>query len=333
MPLTEAAIGGIVSGAAALANVTSQAITNSRNRELQERVNRASINQIKEQNAYNAPVNQIARLRGAGLNPALVYGDSSAGAAGNQSDIANLESPVLSPVDFSGPINAAGQMALAVRQQKNNNMMALADLGLKNAQSFLAVTAGEKNQALIDQIVQDMGFDRERFPLECAEINQRIVESKSRELLNYKTIELNNSQIDLVASQTGLNNARVREIIELLPHRIAEMDSQTFLNYMKGNEAKEMVAVAWSRFTIDKDMNEYLQGHYDRQDAIARYRYDLDNFLGTSGLNLQKEQFGWKMLANFISDITKVGIAVAGINHVGSSTVTVTPDYTVSSSQ
>lgn len=40
---------------------------------------------IKYQNEYNKPVNQMARLREAGLNPNLVYGGNSGSVAGNLS--------------------------------------------------------------------------------------------------------------------------------------------------------------------------------------------------------------------------------------------------------
>jgi hypothetical protein len=49
----------------------------------------------KRQNKYNLPVNQMARLEEAGLNPRLIYGASSGGAAGNASSIAPTESPRL----------------------------------------------------------------------------------------------------------------------------------------------------------------------------------------------------------------------------------------------
>ena len=47
---------------------------------------------INEQNAYNSPVQQMARYQEAGLNPNLIYGNGSS-SAGNQNQIARYNQP------------------------------------------------------------------------------------------------------------------------------------------------------------------------------------------------------------------------------------------------
>ena len=78
-----------------VANTFSQAQTNAQNMEMNERNNRLQIalqyqqNQFNQQmwnqnNIYNSPVNQMDRLRKAGLNPALAYGGNVANVSQGQ---------------------------------------------------------------------------------------------------------------------------------------------------------------------------------------------------------------------------------------------------------
>lgn len=48
--------------------------TNASNRQAVERQNQLNLEQWQRENAYNAPINQIQRLRAAGLNPGIMYG-------------------------------------------------------------------------------------------------------------------------------------------------------------------------------------------------------------------------------------------------------------------
>lgn len=56
-------------------NVQSVAQTNQSNRELVELQNKANIDLWREQRDYNDPVNQVQRLRKAGINPGIMYGN------------------------------------------------------------------------------------------------------------------------------------------------------------------------------------------------------------------------------------------------------------------
>jgi hypothetical protein len=63
--------------------VAGQLYTANQNKKAQERADRQNIKFFNMQNAYNDPSLQMARLKKAGLNPNLVYGQSVAGATGN----------------------------------------------------------------------------------------------------------------------------------------------------------------------------------------------------------------------------------------------------------
>lgn len=85
MPIPAAAIGPIIQGATALvgqgANAASQGAMNRKQRKFTEKMYQRqrddSISDWNKQNEYNHPSAQMARLREAGLNPNLVYGNGA----------------------------------------------------------------------------------------------------------------------------------------------------------------------------------------------------------------------------------------------------------------
>ena len=78
-PATMYAIGGAVSG---LAGIGSSIVGANASANQQGSANKWNLLMQMYQNEYNKPVNQMKRLKEAGLNPNLVYGQSAAGVAG-----------------------------------------------------------------------------------------------------------------------------------------------------------------------------------------------------------------------------------------------------------
>lgn len=107
------AIGSAVNAAG---NVASTLLTNKANKELAEYSFDMQRQLIREQNAYNSPLQQMARYQEAGLNPSLIYGSGQA-SAGNQSSIAKYEAPHLQAPQVD--LNSAIQMALQARELKS----------------------------------------------------------------------------------------------------------------------------------------------------------------------------------------------------------------------
>lgn len=79
--------------------------TNRANRQLAEYAYSKDLEQWHRSNLYNDPSQQMARLRGAGLNPRLIYGASSGGAAGMASQSPKYQAPRM---DYSGRQSIAG---------------------------------------------------------------------------------------------------------------------------------------------------------------------------------------------------------------------------------
>lgn len=75
-------------------NIISTAMANSANEDMQRRQNAWNLEQWNRNNAYNHPAAQMQRLKAAGLNPDLMYGQNAGGAMGNSSSPAQGSNPI-----------------------------------------------------------------------------------------------------------------------------------------------------------------------------------------------------------------------------------------------
>jgi len=95
-----------------------------------ERQRRDALDFWNKQNEYNAPVNQMARLRAAGLNPNLMYGQ------GNVGNSQAIDVPDTQPLNFRSPRVEGSNDALQA-------LLGVADLRIKNAQATNLETSTE----------------------------------------------------------------------------------------------------------------------------------------------------------------------------------------------
>lgn len=136
--LTDAQIGALGSGAGSIlsgaGNIISTALANRANRKLAEYSYDQQRQMIAEQNAYNSPVQQMARYAEAGLNPHLIFGSPQS--AGNQSQIARYDAPRMEAPDVQLGLDGAMQMALAFRQFELDQKEKAASIALKEEQAY-----------------------------------------------------------------------------------------------------------------------------------------------------------------------------------------------------
>ena len=116
---------------------------------------RRQIEMIDKQNEYNSPANQMARFQAAGLNPAVIYGQIS---AGNQSQIPKYD------VQRSAEAHMEGDPR-GTREQKWQ--MALDGLGVfsglfKQAMDMYSQYQGVRHQSLENDILEaNLPFEKE----------------------------------------------------------------------------------------------------------------------------------------------------------------------------
>lgn len=104
-------VGGAVGTAG---NIVSTLITNASNRAMQREANEFNRQMWLEQTEYNSPSNQIARLKGAGLNPNLANGEPNQAGAPPEYRSSKNESPQVDPMMI------ANAMLLKSQQEAND---------------------------------------------------------------------------------------------------------------------------------------------------------------------------------------------------------------------
>lgn len=92
---------------AAGANMNSTLWTNAANEEMQQQQNKWNLEQWHRNNAYNHPAAQMQRLKAAGLNPDLLYGQNAGGAMGNSASPAQGTQPIPKQPFFLDPLMLA----------------------------------------------------------------------------------------------------------------------------------------------------------------------------------------------------------------------------------
>lgn len=132
-------------------NIYMQHETNRANQEMQQQQNEWNAAMWEKNNEYNSPVEQIRRLKAAGLNPDLMYGSPSA-AVGNSSSPAQGSNPIPKQAPQVDPTLFA-QLSLLLAQKKNID--ADTDKKVKETEGlgFTNVTlqeAAEKSKLFLD---------------------------------------------------------------------------------------------------------------------------------------------------------------------------------------
>lgn len=226
------------------------------------------------QNEYNSPENQIARMREAGLNPAMLQGDLAAetaaqGAIGNP-NVNEAASAMSNPASvFEAEMNKArienlrmqNQLTEKEVEEKTINNRTLAELNagrcetqwatIENlaattentkANTKLTWTQRKKEKALIQQINEES----KNIIEERKEIQQRINESKRRISESY-------TRENKILSDTEYQNIINRYAAQKEEWAIKQMKSQFNLNE---TQCKEVIARAKQIF-INNDIQEW----------------------------------------------------------------------------
>lgn len=168
------------------------------NKELAALQNEYNIAQWQRENEYNLPKNQMSRLKNAGLNPDLMYGNGISGLTSATSPSMSAGSP-MSPVDMTmgGRRKTIGD----IMNESIQNGLATAQIGLMKAQA---------RKANSDATGQDI-HNKSIFELDRADIEQRLAardyskqqinESMQRIENMKKEVEQMSSNIELIGKQ------------------------------------------------------------------------------------------------------------------------------------
>lgn len=268
-------LGGIVAGVGSLlGGVGSSAIsnkavrdTNKANMEIakyqaqfsqqeNEKAYQRSLNMWNLQNEYNSPIQQMARLRTAGLNPNLVYGN---GVTGNSAG----STPQYEPAKFNAPIMQAYRGW---------------NLGISDAISqFLAYRS---NKAQIDNMEAQNGLIRQQTATEATkQANIAASTSRSEFDLNMakelKDVSVSSAIADMNQKQAGAAQGWTKANREVVQY---ELDKALFDNKIKLSNQEYLKTLQAVR-QLQQDNN------------VNAFRYEIERIFGknTSSLGFLRD--------------------------------------------
>lgn len=259
MPVPAAVLGAAVTGGAGLLgqgiNAISTGIQNKKMRQWNEKMygiqRKDALADWAMQNEYNHPSSQMARLREAGLNPMLVYGNGVDGNASGQVRSADVKSYNPNPIQFD--LESVAQSSLAsfydvqMRKQVIDNARAdntiklnqaalqVADLILKGKQSIKMDVDTEANRRKLDLLNQT--FDTQIQQAQAL-LNRTIASTEFTKDANTRANEMQQVKLNNMVADTLLKEAqkakteadkqRILQLAEKAKHdtRIAEIEKE-----------------------------------------------------------------------------------------------------------
>ncbi len=225
-------------------NIISTAMTNNANERMQQQQNKWNLEQWNRNNAYNHPAAQMQRLKAAGLNPDLMYGQNAGGAMGNSASPAQGSNPIpkqpfqLDPLLYSQlrlldaqtyKNNMDGKVAdiQAQNDEEYSYLERLMNLGIGQEQIHYLQSEWQKNHKLMDQIDQNILNMKEQWSIFHEQVNTQVAQTQLL-IEQGKTQEA--ARWLYIAQKEGqeLNNEQQRIVNQYLPKKL---QSEIDLNY------------------------------------------------------------------------------------------------------
>lgn len=233
MALPVAAAAGIAAGAQLLgtgATAYAQGRMNKKTREWNEKMFALQNEQNEEywhmQNEYNSPTSQMQRMREAGLNPMLMYGQGSSG-GGTAGSLDSSSAPSWNPqaprVDPSGALatyNAWRMQSAQIDNLKAQNTVLIQEATLKAAQ-----TASTVEGTVGSRFSNELATELREFSVEAAKESLRKMQSET-DYISQQTHNLNITEGFLQtreAREAALHSANLAEALQ----RVMLLKAQT----------------------------------------------------------------------------------------------------------
>lgn len=249
----------------------------------QQKLNQQAIDQM---NRYNSPIEQMKRLRAAGLNENLVYGS---GVDGNQGSAANVGIANRNPA-FDAGLTDALELSFKRRQIENetkianaNELNILANRELSQAKTLLTLQDVYKGDATMNEYIAQAKANLQHTQQSIAESQQRVDESKQR--VQESKQRVTNMQEQVKQIQATVTNLEARTATELL--RPSEIRSQIRLNNERSKTTAKQREVFDSIIRLnDKKIEELVSliTHYDLDNGLDALEYEFQERMQQTGL-------------------------------------------------
>lgn len=169
-----------------------------------EKANQWSIDQWERNNQYNAPEAQMQRALAAGLNPDLMYGQSSGGAIASQS-------PQVTPTSPSSPTSSASFNNLP---NYGNVVSSAMQMGLVEAQIEKTKADTQNTDADTSNKISENGIIS-ADALSRAALNEQTLElGKSSVYVNHTVGKMNHKQLEVMSAHIGSLDAQTNSMYE-----------------------------------------------------------------------------------------------------------------------
>lgn len=336
-------IGGISSQASSQAALKAQREVNATNLQIARETNQANLDLYREQFAnsekmmraeqsWNSEQAQVARLREAGLNPALAFGSSAS--------VGTPSLPSASPA-VGGSVQAAPYEAYTdsflsgVLQSLPNIAQSLDTFARSRGQQIDNQTRDAYNRKQLEVMVADIDNKLMSSKLSRQEIEKLKSEKASIDLLNRLNKAQYQDKIDLLKLQNKFQETQNRVLSETnardaarLAQQVLESDSRIKLNAAQMNSLYTMAKIAqeesdrgWYLWRDQHELNvvdmnlKHLQLSRDKQALV------LEKVLGNSAIEHLKRKdkselnalierlygFGFSDVAGALSELLGVG--------------------------
>ena len=148
------------------------------NKQLSEQAYRQNMQAWHEQNAYNSPIAQMGRLKAAGLNPALMYGQMESGNAGSPPELQ------YSPVEMANPMAGLASNITSAMSVAREYELLESQKEMNEAKALESISKSNLNEAEKDLAYKKFGLDVDRFELEkkVADANIGVLNANARKL-------------------------------------------------------------------------------------------------------------------------------------------------------
>lgn len=273
---------GLIAAIGTVSGVIGSVASNKRNNATQIQLagqqNQWNVEQWNRMNDYNSPLNQMQRLRSAGLNPSLAYGGGLVDAGSSSSPAASAELPNTRPSSYDGLANIGdGLNQLSGRVQQQPLIDAQADYysQLADAERIDNVTRGKQNalkivqsETLIDKTNQEIEnlkatklFTEHEDARQAAESYQNIIESTRR---------VYNLELDGKLKQKEFEtfDERFRLQCEEMKAKIVSLKADASYKNALKDEVMQKIKVGDAEFrsrygSTEKEVEQTIEGMFD----------------------------------------------------------------------
>lgn len=245
-----------------LFNVFGQGQANSANMKLAEYQYQKNLEQWYRQNEYNLPVNQMARLRSAGINPVMAFsGGQVSGNVANSSP--DYQAPQLHPyqVDSSG-LSDIGQMYIQARTADKQLQLMESQVHLNETKA-----ATENMVALLRELQSNRQFMENQYYQDIYPLLK-------------DTVKANLDLLGSRKSYTDISTDVLNQELQMFPYKVAQIEA-SIRSLDAGTRYKILEAVSLGMQNIMDEANIQYADSY----AYHRHLKYINDAVGSGKIN------------------------------------------------